>query len=211
MAKKASDYGIKLTPKQELFCCEYIIDFNGTQSAIRAGYSAKTAPEISAENLRKPQIQQYLEVLRKDDGDRLEVTRERIIKELSFIGFSRITDTVDFDCTGVFLKDSKILDEAAIAPIESISSTVNKEGIVTVNVKRSSKVAALEALANRFGYGLTVEDHIKAIEGKGFVVINPAESAANSQNSTETRAKPGDISTEIIANAVRSPKIPSSS
>lgn len=29
----------KLTPKQALFCKEYMVDFNGTQAAIRAGYS----------------------------------------------------------------------------------------------------------------------------------------------------------------------------
>jgi phage terminase small subunit len=173
MAKSASDYGIQLTPKQELFCHEYLIDFNATRSATEVGYSAKTAAEQGARLLTNVKIQQYLELLRKDDGDRLEVTRERIIKELAFIGFSRITDTVDFDCNGVSLKDSRCLDEAAIAPIESISSTVNKEGIVTVNMKRANKVAALEALANRFGYGLKAEDHIKALLSLGYVVSDP--------------------------------------
>ncbi len=33
----------KLTPKQERFVSEYLIDLNATQSALRAGYSAKTA------------------------------------------------------------------------------------------------------------------------------------------------------------------------
>ena len=32
-----------LTPKQERFVEEYLIDLNATQAAIRAGYSAKTA------------------------------------------------------------------------------------------------------------------------------------------------------------------------
>lgn len=31
----------KLTPKQERFCEEYLIDLNATQAAIRAGYSEK--------------------------------------------------------------------------------------------------------------------------------------------------------------------------
>ncbi|ENG5503925.1 terminase small subunit, partial [Yersinia enterocolitica] len=33
----------QLTPKQELFCREYLKDLNATQAAIRAGYSEKTA------------------------------------------------------------------------------------------------------------------------------------------------------------------------
>ncbi|WP_198585325.1 terminase small subunit, partial [Escherichia coli] len=35
----------KLTDKQELFAREYLKDLNGTQAAIRAGYSEKTANE----------------------------------------------------------------------------------------------------------------------------------------------------------------------
>jgi len=33
----------KLTPKQQRFCEEYMIDLNATQAAIRAVYSEKTA------------------------------------------------------------------------------------------------------------------------------------------------------------------------
>ncbi len=40
-----------LTPKQQRFVEEYLIDLNATQAAIRAGYSEKTANEIGAENL----------------------------------------------------------------------------------------------------------------------------------------------------------------
>lgn len=32
-----------MTPKQEKFCVEFLVDLNGTQAAIRAGYSEKTA------------------------------------------------------------------------------------------------------------------------------------------------------------------------
>lgn len=52
-----------LTPKQEQFCREYLIDLNATQAAIRAGYSAKTARAIGAENLTKPDIAARIESL----------------------------------------------------------------------------------------------------------------------------------------------------
>lgn len=45
-----------LTPKQERFVSEYLIDLNATQAAIRAGYSEKTARAIASENLSKPDI-----------------------------------------------------------------------------------------------------------------------------------------------------------
>ena len=46
----------KLTPKQEMFVREYLVDLNATQAAIRAGYSADTARQIGTENLAKPSI-----------------------------------------------------------------------------------------------------------------------------------------------------------
>ena len=45
-----------LTPKQQRFVDEYMIDLNGAQAAIRAGYSARTARQIAEENLSKPDI-----------------------------------------------------------------------------------------------------------------------------------------------------------
>ena len=51
----------KLTPKQELFIREYLVDMNATQAAIRAGYSADTAREMGSENLTKPAIAQRIQ------------------------------------------------------------------------------------------------------------------------------------------------------
>lgn len=45
-----------LTPKQADFVREYLIDLNGTQAAIRAGYSPKTANEQSSQLLAKLHI-----------------------------------------------------------------------------------------------------------------------------------------------------------
>ena len=50
----------ELTVKQQRFCQEYLVDFNGTQAAIRSGYSQKTACAIGVENLRKPLIKEEI-------------------------------------------------------------------------------------------------------------------------------------------------------
>ena len=39
---------LSLTPKQARFAQEYLVDLNGTQAAIRAGYSQRTANELAA-------------------------------------------------------------------------------------------------------------------------------------------------------------------
>ncbi|MCC0642662.1 terminase small subunit [Clostridioides sp. ZZV14-6150] len=50
-----------LTEKQKRFCDYYIETGNATQSAIKAGYSPKTAAVIGAENLTKPNIKNYVD------------------------------------------------------------------------------------------------------------------------------------------------------
>ncbi|CCQ72407.1 terminase small subunit [Magnetospira sp. QH-2] len=47
-----------LSPKQQRFVEEYLLDLNATQAAVRAGYSERTARQIGSENLSKPDIQQ---------------------------------------------------------------------------------------------------------------------------------------------------------
>lgn len=98
----------KLTPKQDRFCREYVIDLNGTQAAIRAGYSAKTANRIASENLSKPDIQSQIGKLAKTVQDKAEVSAERILEELKLIGH--------FDPAEIVGKVSKVEDIALLPP-----------------------------------------------------------------------------------------------
>lgn len=75
-----------LNPKQARFVAEYLIDSNATQAAIRAGYSKKTAAVIGAENLRKPNIAAAVKAGRAKITDKLEITAERLIRDVLEIG-----------------------------------------------------------------------------------------------------------------------------
>lgn len=50
-----------MNARQKRFCDEYLIDYNATQAAIRAGYSPKTAKSIGQENLTKPDLKAYID------------------------------------------------------------------------------------------------------------------------------------------------------
>lgn len=85
-----------MTDKQKLFCIEYLKDLNATQAAIRAGYSEDTASIIGFENLRKPNIKEYIgkaveEVLNESKDE----IKYRIIQELKEIAFSDITKDIN--------------------------------------------------------------------------------------------------------------------
>ena len=50
-----------LTDKQRRFCEEYVVDWNGAQAAIRAGYSDKTAREQASRLLTNVNVGKYIE------------------------------------------------------------------------------------------------------------------------------------------------------
>lgn len=68
-----------LTPKQEKFCQEYLIDLNATQAEIRAGYSQKTAGSIGQENLTKPEIQSRVTELRLEAQEASGISKEYVL------------------------------------------------------------------------------------------------------------------------------------
>jgi phage terminase small subunit len=76
---------VKLTEKQKRFADYYIETGNATESAIRAGYSEKTAKEIGYENLTKPHIRQYIdERLAKKENEQI-AKQDEILSYLSSI------------------------------------------------------------------------------------------------------------------------------
>lgn len=60
----------EVVPQRERFIDEYMIDFNGTRAAIRAGYSAATAPQAASRMLAEPNIQ--VEITQRLQARRLE-------------------------------------------------------------------------------------------------------------------------------------------
>lgn len=73
---------MKLTNRQKRFVAEYLVDLNATQASIRAGYSAKTAKEIGAENLTKPNIANAIQQAMDERGNRVQVTQDEVINDL---------------------------------------------------------------------------------------------------------------------------------
>lgn len=72
----------KLTAKQDMFCREYLVDLNGTQAAIRAGYAEKTANVIACENLTKPNIVNKIQELMDARAEKVEITSEYVLRNI---------------------------------------------------------------------------------------------------------------------------------
>jgi phage terminase small subunit len=70
-----------MTPKQQRFVEEYLIDLNATQAAIRAGYSASTAHSIGHENLSKPEIADAIATAAAERAERVKIDADYVLRQ----------------------------------------------------------------------------------------------------------------------------------
>lgn len=90
-----------LTPKQERFCLEYMIDLNATQAAVRAGYSAKTANVQGPRLLVNARIQTKIVKLTQAASQATGITIERTVAEIARCGFADINQIMRVTEDGV--------------------------------------------------------------------------------------------------------------
>lgn len=152
---------IELTGKQKKFCEEYIFDFNGTRSAIAAGYSENTAAEIASENLTKPNILQYIKTLQGDLERTSGISRLKVLREHEKLAFNSIAHLHN---TWIERKEfDKLTDEqkSGIAEITTQTRferdyTADPEGKVVqidyVKIKLYDKQKALDSISRMLGF-----------------------------------------------------------
>ena len=150
---------MKLTPKQIRFVDEYLVDFNATQAAIRAGYSKKTAAFIGAENLKKPKIAEEIARRQKDLQRRTEVTQDRVVMELARIAFANIADYIHVetqtrtkdDGTEVTYQTVMFNETQELSADQRAALAVVKQSVNGFELKLHDKIKALELLGRHIG------------------------------------------------------------
>ena len=88
----------ELTPKQAMFVKEYLIDLNGTQAAIRAGYSPSSAYSIAEENMRKPEVAEAIQAAMDQRGKRTGITADRVLAEIERLALFDPADLINVKC-----------------------------------------------------------------------------------------------------------------
>ena len=84
-----------MTPKQEAFVREYLIDLNATKAAERAGYSIRTAEKIGSENLKKPDIAFALSEAMKARSERTQINADWVLTRLAQETMADLADLYD--------------------------------------------------------------------------------------------------------------------
>ena len=120
-----------MNERQKKFCDEYLVDMNGTQAAIRAGYSERTARSIATENLAKPYIKEYIDKRLK------EMENERI---------ATATEVMMY-LTSVVRGQS----ESEVVVVEGIGEGMSSARRMKKAPDEKEKLKAAELLGKRFG------------------------------------------------------------
>ena len=162
-----------MTPKQERFVQEYLIDLNATQAAIRAGYKEKTANEQGARLLTKVSIKQAVNVALEERAARIEITQDKVIKELARVAFADPRKIFIWGPGGVILRDSNDLTDDEAAAVSEVSETTTENG-GTVKAKLLDKLKALELLGKHLGMFNKLEVK-NEISGRVTVASDPYE------------------------------------
>jgi phage terminase small subunit len=145
--------------RYERFAREYVLHHVGKRAAVAAGYSEKTAEVQASRLLRNAKVRALIEQYERESADRLEITKDRIERELARIGFA--DPRRFFDGEGRLLTPEQLGDNeaAALSSVEVFEEFAGKgEDRVltgyTKKVKFWDKKGALELLGAKFGIGV---------------------------------------------------------
>lgn len=143
--------------KHKRFCEEYLIDLNGRQAAIRAGYSETRAEVTASELLARADVQAYLTGRQIELQEITGISQKRVLEEYAKLAFVDIRKY--YDQNGRLLDPHNIPDDVAgaLAGIEvfeefGFDKSGEKQHIGdTKKIKVFDKVKALDALAKHLG------------------------------------------------------------
>jgi len=143
-----------MTEQKKRFCDEYIIDLNATQSALRSGYSKKTAYSQGQRLLKDVEIQSRIETVNKKREERTQITADMVIKELALIAFQDSANLVNEEDS---LKSIHGMGSDVSRTIAEVTSRTEKKGgedagcAEITKVKTYDKKGALDSLGKHFG------------------------------------------------------------
>ena len=112
-----------LTPKQQAFINEYLLDLNASASAIRAGYAPKNSDKIGYELLGKTLVKQGIQEAMDERSRRTGITADKVLQEFAHIAFDDMRNYLKFytdpDTKEIIteVKDSEDIDTRSISEV----------------------------------------------------------------------------------------------
>lgn len=149
----------ELSEKERLFCLYYVKYFNGTQAALKSGYSKDGAHVQASRLLRRERVSSYIKELKGELVENVFVEALDVLKEYIKIAFADITNYVTFGRREVEFQDDEgnqftrmmnFVDLQEADLVDGSIITEVKQGKDGVSVKLADKMKALDKLAQYF-------------------------------------------------------------
>ncbi len=157
-----------MTPKQERFVEEYLIDLNATQAAIRAGYSDRGADVQGCRLLGNARVALSIAERRKKLSDVIEVSQERLTQRLAQVAFTDLSDVVRWGSREVqigFDADGKRLpaDQISEAVLVRTELAPYVDAIESDQLSPRARAAVSEVALTKDGLKIKMHDKVNAL------------------------------------------------
>ncbi|MCC2341874.1 terminase small subunit [Bacillus tropicus] len=149
----------ELTEKERLFCLYYVKYFNGTQAALKAGYSKDGAHVQASRLLRRERVSSYIKELKGELVENVFVEAMDVLKEYIKIAFADITNYLNFGQREITIQDDEgnevtrvvnFVDLYEADMVDGSIITEVKQGRDGISVKLADKMKALDKLSQYF-------------------------------------------------------------
>jgi len=143
----------------------------GKQAAIRAGYSVRTAEVQASILLRYPKVSAAVAELGKEQADKLEITSEAVLLQVSRMAFVDVRRLADATGKPIPLH---LLPDDVTAAIQDVVIK-NEGGVQTYKVRLCDRNSALDKLMKHMGLydkdnrqtGNAIGELMAAVQGGG--------------------------------------------
>lgn len=148
----------ELTLKQARFVEEFLVDLNGRQAAIRAGYSPRTAEVQASRLLTNANVDAGVRRAMEARSRRTGITADRVLRELAELAFSNIFDFIEVQSDGSVHIDLARASRDQAAAVNDIILSTPAEGsddevriTKLTQIELFDKLRALDTLARHLG------------------------------------------------------------
>lgn len=137
----------RLNLRQQVFCREYMRDFNGTRAYKAAGFNVTSDGSAAANAsrlLKDDNVKAYMEELRQEFFMNAEITTEQIIAQYKKLAFNDARSLYNEQGE---LKDPKDWPDEIAAAVVSFEVAVDEDGNVIKKVKLIDRKGSLDSLS----------------------------------------------------------------
>ncbi|HFK1476715.1 TPA: terminase small subunit [Bacillus paranthracis] len=149
----------ELSEKERLFCLYYVKYFNGTQAALKSGYTKESAHVQASRLLRRERVSSYIKELKGELVENVFVEAMDVLKEYIKIAFADITNYLNFGQREIIIQDDEgnevtrvvnFVDLYEADMVDGSIITEVKQGRDGISVKLADKMKALDKLSQYF-------------------------------------------------------------